>query len=124
MYEVKIEIKNFKGKVILSNCINGSRIVGLEGGLGIEGLEIVNCSIKFDVNTNEKRRYVVKPPADNETVFAVLGDSQGQNRLLESILEDASKRAEFAIHCGDLTPSGRMIEYDEVERVLNDTKLA
>jgi len=117
--EMKMSVGNFDGDVILSNVMNGSKIEGIDRICE----EIGEWSVRFHVNANEKRTYFVKPSADNETVFAVIGDSQGNNRMLASALENASEVAEFVIHCGDLTPSGRDIEYDEVEKVFNDSKI-
>ncbi len=111
---LKITLERFSGKVILMNCANGAII---------EGTKCENGTLKFDVKTDAKKTYEVRAPCDNETTFAVLGDSQGNNHVLAKALDSINgKNAEFIIHCGDLTPSGRAGEYDAFEATINGSK--
>ena len=53
--------------------------------------------------------------SDSTIDFYVLGDSQGYQGGLTEIVGDANdQHPDFVMHCGDLTPFGQEIQYQEV----------
>ncbi|HUU07557.1 MAG TPA: metallophosphoesterase [Thermoplasmata archaeon] len=114
--EVTISLAGYHGHVRISNCVPGSDVEGFDGELSISG-----TSISFDVD-DQKDPIKVVPPGRNDFSFAVIGDSQGHNNVLQVVLESI-QGCEFVIHCGDLTPSGGKSEYAAVEEVLNASAL-
>ncbi|TFG31811.1 hypothetical protein EU527_11520 [Candidatus Thorarchaeota archaeon] len=61
---------------------------------------------------------------NNESLnFFVFGDSQGYQGSVEQIISTANiLRPNFLFHCGDLTPFGQEIQYQEIKTIL-DTSL-
>jgi 3',5'-cyclic AMP phosphodiesterase CpdA len=114
--EVTISLEGYSGGVKVRNCVPGSDVLGLEGGATWSG-----TNVSFEVDRQKEPLRIV-PPAKSEFSFAVIGDSQGHNNVLQVTLETI-RDCEFVIHCGDLTPSGRNSEYAAVEEALNGSAI-
>jgi predicted phosphodiesterase len=112
--EVTITLAGYSGHVRVRNCVPGSSVEGLGGEVSWSGTDI-----SFDVDGQREPIRVV-PPTKSEFSFAIIGDSQGHNNVLQVVLETIQD-CEFVIHCGDLTPSGMSDEYAAVEEALNSS---
>lgn len=110
--EVSLHLDGYEGEVRLLNCISGSTVEG------VDDYEYErNTSISFR-SSGDSRVIYVRPPVKGDFTFAVLGDSQGRNEVLSSILSELGG-CEFALLCGDLTPSGMPAEFATVQDVLD-----
>ncbi|HUV62026.1 MAG TPA: metallophosphoesterase [Thermoplasmata archaeon] len=114
--ELELTLDGYEGTVRIRNCVAGSEVTGAQGAV-------------FDDNTtisippsDERRTIMVSPPQKEEFVFAVMGDSQGHNDVLESILQRLDG-CDFAIICGDLTPTGRPSEFVPFQEALNSSRI-
>jgi hypothetical protein len=112
--EVSLRLNGFEGDVELRNCIAGSSVEGVD-----EYEAPDNTSISFR-STGSSDDIYLRPTVKDSFTFAVLGDSQGRNEILVSILSELGE-CEFAILCGDLTPSGMPSEFEAVQEVLDDS---
>jgi predicted phosphodiesterase len=114
--EVSLRLDGYDGQVRLLNCVPGSTVEG------VESYEYErNTSILFRHN-GDSASISVRPPAKGDYTFAVLGDSQGRNEVLRTILSE-STGCEFALLCGDLTPSGMPAEFAAVQDVLDESPI-
>ena len=58
---------------------------------------------------------------ENGITVAVFGDSQGFDEALATIVADVNQReVDFALHLGDITPSGHLSQYASAASALND----
>ncbi len=65
-----------------------------------------------------------QPIDENKVTIAVFGDSQGFNEALATIVEDVNLReVDFAVHLGDITPSGEFSQYAAVAAVLEELQV-
>lgn len=110
--EVRLSLEEFSGRVEFTNCFRDAQVQGYQGDVLRNGTRI-SLTVSNDI---EELRLTV--PEKQSFKFAVLGDSQGKNDVLEQML-DALDDCEFVIHCGDLTPSAAESEFMVVERTLN-----
>ncbi len=106
--EVTLSLHGFSGEVILTNCHPDAQIIDYDDTISRDGTNVSFMAEKgrdrYELTTDEK----------SEFKFVVLGDSQGFNSMLETILSDIADY-EFVIHCGDMTPSGLPKEFDALE---------
>lgn len=67
----------------------------------------------FSINTQSAH--------ENEVTIAVLGDSQGFNEALSTMIGDINtKEVDFALHLGDITPSGHFNQYAAAASVIEE----
>jgi len=109
---VTVDLRDFEGQVILTNCMVGSTIEGAPDTTQVEG-----TSASFSCDGDPLSVSLV-PPSKSEFTYAVMGDSQGRNDILSAILPHL-KGCEFALLCGDLTPSGTDAQLAAVQDVLS-----
>ncbi len=109
--EVILSLDNFDGRVTFTNCFPNSTLTGCDGPTSAEGS---NMSCEVDGSKTELRLSAQEKVSFK---FAVMGDSQGYNDILEAALEKVDG-CEFVIHCGDVTTSGQASEYDSFEKTL------
>jgi predicted phosphodiesterase len=65
-----------------------------------------------------------QPLHENNVTIAVLGDSQGFNEALSNIVGDINlEQVDFALHLGDITPSGQFSQYAAAAAVLADLQI-
>ena len=107
-----IDMAGFAGSVTVLNCFPGSVLTGFDGATEWNG-----TSLMFDAIGGEKELSLVAPEKQ-EFSFAVMGDSQGHNTILQEAL-NMTLGCDFVIHCGDLTPSGGPHEFAALEETLN-----
>ncbi|MCJ2532419.1 MAG: metallophosphoesterase [Candidatus Thermoplasmatota archaeon] len=110
--DVSLRLNGFEGDVRLHNCIAGSSVEGVD-----EYESLDDTSISFR-STGSSDDIYIRPAAKDSFTFAVLGDSQGRNEVLTSILSELGE-CEFAILCGDLTPSGMPSEFAAIQEMLD-----
>ena len=110
--EVAIDIDNFDGRVILTNCMTESTIDGVS-----EVETVDDTSVSFRCDGNPLSVSLI-PPFKSDFTFAVMGDSQGRNHVLRAILPYLNG-CEFALLCGDLTPSGTDDQFAAVQEALS-----
>lgn len=106
--EVVVDLNGFEGAVTFTNCFPNSMLVGDVVDSVTTGSNLT-CTV--DGSIDELR---LSATARQEFRFAVMGDSQGQNDILAEALDHIGG-CEFAIHLGDMTPSGQPSEYDSFE---------
>ena len=109
---VELTVEGFEGRVHLLNCVTDSDVTGAEG-ISVEG----NTSMSFRTS-GASAKITVTPREKDSFVFAVMGDNQGRNEILRTILQRLAG-CEFAFLCGDLTPSGRASEFVPLQEALN-----
>lgn len=110
--DVTLHLNDFAGTVEFTNCFPDAQVQGFEGEVIRNGTRIS----LYVADGSEELRLTV--PEKTSFKFAVLGDSQGKNDVLEQILKSLDG-CDFIIHCGDLTPSGADSEFEAVEEALN-----
>jgi len=110
--DVEVELGNFGGELVVDNCFPDAVVEGFENQVDRDG---TTFRLELDMGDHRIR---LKPPADDDLSFAVFGDNQGCNLLMASALENLTG-CDFAIHCGDLTPSGRYSEFEPALEALN-----
>ena len=115
--QAEIVIEDFDGTVIFDNCICEPRIAG-----GADTEQIGNNSYRFQATGGEFRA-TIEPPLKDGFAFALMGDSQGHNDILSAILSEIAEAedCDFALLCGDLTPSGRASEFVAFQETLNES---
>lgn len=109
--EVVLTLDGFSGRLTLTNCFPNSTLYGVDGPVDRDG---TNITCVLDGEEGDVRLSAV---AEKPFKFAVIGDSHGQNALLEEALRQAAGCG-FVIHCGDATPSGKAAEFDDFEAAL------
>lgn len=114
--DVSLHLDGFTGQVEFTNCFPDAQIIGYDGDVDRNGTRI---TLSVSEDTTELRLAV---PEKESFKFAVLGDSQGKNDVLEQMLESLED-CDFVIHCGDLTPSGADAESDAVEETLTASRV-
>lgn len=107
-----ITLKGYDGTVEILNCVSGSEVTGVDGIDHIDGTSLTLIASGGTVNV------FITPPAKDSFTFAVMGDSQGHNEVLAEILSRLGG-CDFALLCGDLTPTGRASEFVPFQEVLN-----
>lgn len=110
--DMKLDTNGFSGRVTICNSFPDSVLQGYEGEVARNGTVL---SFALDGGKGE---YRLGAPEKREFSFAVMGDSQGHNDILEEAL-NMTTGCDFVIHCGDLTPSGGPYEFAAVEDTLN-----
>lgn len=113
--DLKINTADFTGNITISNCFPGSILEGYDGSALWNG-----TVLSFAVSSRNEEYRLVAPEKDDFS-FAVMGDSQGHNDILEEAL-NMTEGCDFVIHCGDLTPSGSATEFVAVEETLNESE--
>ena len=103
--EVRIDLAGFEGTVLIRNCVPGAIVTGVD-----DFEKIGDTAISFAVNGRDDEVTIAPPPLQGQAKFAVMGDSQGRNYVLSAILS-RTRGCEFALICGDVTPSGTAEEY-------------
>ena len=114
--EVTIHTNGFVGGVTIYNCFPESVLEGFDGVFHRNG-----TTVSFTTARGEGE-YTLTAPAKQQFSFAVMGDSQGHNDILGEALVMTSG-CDFAIHCGDLTPSGGRFELASVDEALNSSSV-
>jgi predicted phosphodiesterase len=110
--DVTLKTSDFRGVITFTNAFQGSEVQGLDGSISRNGTTI---SFKAPGGT---ATYRLVAPTKTQFKFAVIGDSQGHNDILERAIETMAG-VDFVIHCGDLTPTGTGTEYSAAEETLN-----
>jgi predicted phosphodiesterase len=113
---IGLDLNGYEGDVLLVNCHPDAVIEGYNGGIVTDGAR------KTFTATGDEGHLEVSVPEKTEFSFAVMGDSQGHNEILSAAVGQLSG-CEFAIHCGDLVPSGRSSEYAALEEVFNESSV-
>jgi predicted phosphodiesterase len=113
---VKLSAEGFTGEVTFTNCFPTSELSGFDGSV------VRNGTVLSFQTTQQHGSLSLVTPDKSTFRFAVLGDSQGHNDILQEAI-DQIEGCDFVIHCGDLTPSGMPGEYAAVESVLNSSKI-
>jgi predicted phosphodiesterase len=108
---ITVDLSDFEGKVILTNCMAGSTMEGSP-----DTKQADDTSVSFSCDGSPLSVSIV-PPSKTEFTYAVMGDSQGRNDILGAILPHL-EGCEFALLCGDLTPSGTDDQFAAVQEVL------
>jgi len=114
--EVQLTLDGHEGTVRIRNCVTGSDITGAEGAVFED-----DTTISLPAS-GERRTVKITPPQKEEFVFAVMGDSQGHNDVLANTLHRLDG-CDFALICGDLTPSGRASEFVPFQEALNASRV-
>ena len=112
-----LTLKGHEGSVEILNCVNGSEVEGVDG---IDHVQGTSVSFEASGGTLEVK---VTPPVREAFTFAVMGDCQGHNEVLSEILPKL-EGCDFALLCGDLTPSGRASEFVPFHAALNCSPVA
>ncbi|MFX1562957.1 MAG: metallophosphoesterase family protein [Promethearchaeota archaeon] len=61
---------------------------------------------------------------ENEVTIAVLGDSQGFNEALSTIVGEINQdEVDFVLHLGDITPSGQNKQYTDAASAIDDLQI-
>ena len=110
--KVDLSLNDYTGTVVLHNCISEPEVYGAS-----DAERIGNTSFRFNASGG-KVSATVEPPLKDSVTFAVMGDSQGHNNILGAILSDI-EGCDFALLCGDLTPSGAASEFVVFSETLN-----
>ncbi|MDH3365863.1 MAG: metallophosphoesterase [Thermoplasmata archaeon] len=110
--DVIADLAGFRGSVVLKNCVRESTIDGIG-----DFERVGHTSIAFTAD-GATRKVVLEPPAKERFTFAVMGDSQGHNYELAETLTRL-EGCEFALLCGDITPSGMGSEYAQFQDAVN-----
>lgn len=82
-------------------------------------IEIISeTELVLKITGGKGRQYVqissIPAATDKDLCFAILGDSQGRNDILELIIEKINQTdAEFLVHLGDMVPSGNAEEFND-----------
>ncbi|UCE81068.1 MAG: metallophosphoesterase [Methanobacteriota archaeon] len=103
--EVRVGFPDFDGTVLVRNCVSDATVEGVG-----DFERIGNTTITFDANGIDEE-VIIAPPSKAKFTFAVMGDSHGHNYVLSEILSRL-KGCEFALICGDVTPSGAAEEFN------------
>lgn len=107
-----LTLRGHEGTVEILNCVEGSDVTGVEGTEQVEG-----TSVTFEASGGTTE-VTITPPTRDSFTFAMMGDSQGHNEVLSAILPEL-EGCDFALLCGDLTPSGRASEFVPFQAALN-----
>jgi Icc protein len=110
--DLRIDPAGFSGNIRILNCFPGSVLTGHAGSVEWNG-----TTLSFSA-ADDEGELVLAAPAKQQFSFAVMGDSQGHNDILQEAL-NMTQGCGFIIHCGDLTPSGAPDEFAAVEQTLN-----
>ncbi len=111
---VKLELDGYEGEIVFRNCISEPQVDGADSAE-----RIGNTSYRFFAS-GDRVRAVVDPPEKDEFRFAVMADSQGHSEVLSVILSKL-EGCDFALLCGDLTPSGRASEFVAFQATINES---
>lgn len=114
--EVELSLNGYTGTVVLHNCIAEPEVSGAS-----DAERIGNTSFRFHASGG-KVSAIIEPPLKDSFTFAVMGDSQGHNNILSAILSNISG-CDFALLCGDLTPSGAASEFEAFSETLNTSDI-
>ncbi|MBU1158024.1 MAG: metallophosphoesterase [Candidatus Thermoplasmatota archaeon] len=112
--DVTLSLRGFSGEVIFTNCVPDAQVLGFDGAISREGM-----NISFVVDGGDGQ-YQLNSPHKTDFCFAVLGDSQGFNNILSEALRNLED-CEFVIHCGDMTPSGMPEEFDSLQSAFDES---
>lgn len=115
--ELEIKLNGYDGEILIRNCVSGSVITGAESAVFED-----NTTIRIPALGAEGTVKVTPPVRNGGFRFALMGDSQGRNDILASILKRLDG-CDFAIICGDLTPSGRPSEFVPFQEALNASRV-
>ncbi|UCE90770.1 MAG: metallophosphoesterase [Methanobacteriota archaeon] len=109
---VDLSLDDFSGAVVLHNCISRPEVSG-----AADAERIDNTSFRFQA-LGGRVEATIDPPPKDAFAFAVMGDSQGHNDILRAMLSDVGG-CDFALLCGDLTPSGAASEFAAFQETIN-----
>jgi predicted phosphodiesterase len=114
--DMKLDTNGFSGRVTMYNSFPDCVLQGYDGEVTRNG-----TVLSFDLDGG-KGEYRLVAPEKQDFSFAVMGDSQGHNDIIEEAL-NMTTGCDFVIHCGDLTPSGGRYEFAAVNQALNTSEV-
>src|SRR5512137_968009 len=114
--ELTLRTHDYVGNVTICNSFPGSALNGYGRSPTWDGTTV---SFKSQIGDHE---YTLVAPEKEQFSFAVMGDSQGHNDILEDAL-NMTQGSDFVVHCGDLTPSGSAYEFATLEETLNGSSV-
>jgi len=92
----------------------------------VDTRKITNTAVELVVEAeiNEIELAITTKPSKDNYQFALIGDSQGRNEILERIIEEVNtKEIDFLIHLGDMVPSGHEQEYQDFFAVMQELQV-
>jgi len=114
--DVTVRLNGFHGIVEFTNCFRDAQVQGFDGPT-----ERKNATISGHVAEGTQELTIIAPQKTSFK-FAVVGDSQGKNDFLATIVSSADD-CEFILHCGDITPSSRRSEFAAASEALNASNI-